>query len=43
MSAVAAKTVTAHDGARFLADLQMAEERGEFYFAFSLFIATAAK
>lgn len=43
MSGVVAKTVTAHDGARFLADLQMAEERGEFFFAFSLFIATGVK
>lgn len=43
MSGVAGKTISAHDGARFLADLQMAEEQGLFFFAFSLFIATGVK
>lgn len=43
MTGVATKTIPAHDGAQFLADLQMAEERGEFFFAFSLFIATGEK
>jgi len=43
MSGVASKTITPHEGAEFLADLQMAEERGEFFFAFSLFIATGVK
>jgi len=43
MNAVAAKSITPHDGAQFLADLQMAEERGEFFFAFSLFIGTGVK
>ncbi|MBV9271615.1 MAG: methyltransferase domain-containing protein [Candidatus Eremiobacteraeota bacterium] len=43
MNAVASKTITAHDGAQFLADLQMAEERGDFFFAFSLFISTGVK
>jgi ubiquinone/menaquinone biosynthesis C-methylase UbiE len=43
MNAVASKSITPHDGAQFLADLQMAEERSEFFFAFSLFIGTGVK
>lgn len=35
--------VTAHEAAQWLADLQMAEERGEFLCAFMLFAATARR
>jgi SAM-dependent methyltransferase len=35
--------VTAHEAAQWLADLQMAEERGEFLCAFTLFAATARR
>lgn len=43
MHGVKAKTFSAHDGAQFLADLQMAEERREFYFAFATFTSRATK
>ena len=37
------KAISAHDGARFTADLQMAEERSEFLCAFMLFAAIARR
>lgn len=43
MQGVKTKAFSAHDGAQFLADLQMAEERREFYFAFTTFTGTGTK
>ena len=36
-------TISAHEGAQFFADLQMAEERDEFLCAFTIFAATARR
>lgn len=41
--AVKSGEATAHDGAQWLADLQMADERGEFLCAFTFFVAIARR
>jgi len=41
--AVRTSAVSAHDAASFAADLQMADERGEFYCAFTIFAATGRR